>query len=99
MKFIPAVPIELPVSIALLAHFIRVTSAACYQPDGTILQDDTACNPNAEQSYCCATGWSCLSDGICLINQSGSNFYYRGTCTDKSWDSQKCPQFCLQYGG
>src|SRR6266536_6000704 len=58
--------------------------------------DDHPCNPDADASVCCGTGWTCLSDGVCKINEEGTDFYYRGTCTDFSWNSQSCPGFRFQ---
>lgn len=89
---------SLSTSLLLFASLTTFSSATCYEPDGSIIQDDTSCDSTAEASYCCGTGWSCLSDGICMIEQQAATVYYRGSCTDKSWSSQECPNFCLQFG-
>ncbi|KIW28304.1 uncharacterized protein PV07_07980 [Cladophialophora immunda] len=81
----------------------RLAAATCYWQNSTlapddpysIAPDDTACFPDQENSACCGTGWTCLSDGVCYIEQEGNSFYYRGTCTDRTWDSQQCPGWCF----
>jgi hypothetical protein len=63
-----------------------LVSATCYWQNSTlapdspfsIAPDDTACFPAQANSPCCGTGWSCLSNGVCFIEQSGNPFYYRG---------------------
>ncbi|EXJ89806.1 hypothetical protein A1O3_02873 [Capronia epimyces CBS 606.96] len=90
-------------SILLLLLTPRLAGATCYWQNSTlapddpysIAPDDTACFPEQENSPCCGTGWTCLSDGVCYIEQEGSSFYYRGTCTDRTWDSQQCPGWCF----
>lgn len=77
--------------------------ATCYRQNSTLAPDspysigpdDTACFPNQDNSPRCGTGWSCLSDGICYIKQGSSEFYYRGTCTDRTWNNQQCPGWCF----
>ena len=89
--------------ILLLGLLTSLSTATCYwqnsalNPDSpdSIAQDDTACFPAQENSPCCGTGWSCLSDGVCMIRMEEQDFYYRGTCTDKMWTSQQCPSFCF----
>ena len=81
----------------------RLASATCYWQNSTlapddpysIAPDDTACFPDQDNSPCCGTGWTCLSDGVCYIEIDGGEYYYRGTCTDRTWDSQQCPGWCF----
>ncbi|OAP58625.1 hypothetical protein AYL99_07715 [Fonsecaea erecta] len=88
---------------ALVFFIPRLASATCYWQNSTlapddpysIAPDDTACFPDQENSACCGTGLTCLSDGVCYIEQSGNGYYYRGTCTDRTWDSQQCPGWCF----
>ncbi|KAK5040618.1 hypothetical protein LTS07_001118 [Exophiala sideris] len=96
-----------PIFIALFSSVFllapRLALATCYWQNSTlapdsqysIAQDDTACFPDQDNSPCCGTGWTCLSDGVCYIEQNGESFYYRGTCTDRTWDSQQCPGWCF----
>ncbi|KAI1620716.1 hypothetical protein EDD37DRAFT_167713 [Exophiala viscosa] len=95
------------ISVAVLSIVFllapRVAWATCYWQNSTlapdsqysIAQDDTACFPDQDNSPCCGTGWTCMSDGVCYIEQEGESFYYRGTCTDRTWDSQQCPGWCF----
>ena len=72
-------------------------SALCYYPNGKP-SDDLACDPTAEVSVCCNRGAACLSNGVCehLPDSSAgvAATYGRGSCTDQSWQSASCPQFC-----
>ncbi|KAF7503408.1 hypothetical protein GJ744_003891 [Endocarpon pusillum] len=90
---------------ALILASSSLVSATCYWVNSTlapdspfsVAPDDTACFPDQDDSPCCGTGWSCLSDGVCYIEQQGKPFYYRGTCTDKTWNSQQCPGWCFSF--
>ena len=83
--------------------FTPLVCATCYWQNSTlapdspasIAPDDTACFPEQDNSPCCGTGWTCLSDGVCYIEQDNNSFYYRGTCTDRTWNSQQCPGWCF----
>jgi hypothetical protein len=87
----------------LLLLAAPLINATCYWQNSTlaldapssIAPDDTACFPDQTNSPCCGTGWTCLSDGVCYIEQDGNPFYYRGTCTDRTWNSQQCPGWCF----
>lgn len=85
----------MPLAIALLFLLFSRASTLCYYPNGD-LNDDLACNPSAAVSVCCQRNWTCLSNSVCgLTNSTGSTNYGRHSCTDKSWNSLACPQFCL----
>ncbi|KAK5561009.1 hypothetical protein LTR46_001319 [Exophiala xenobiotica] len=98
---IPSVSASILSLILLLAP--QLASATCYWQNSTlapddpysIAPDDTACFPDQDNSPCCGTGWTCLSDGVCFIREDETDFYYRGTCTDRTWDSQQCPGWCF----
>lgn len=67
----------------------------CYWPDGSIATQATPCNVEATNSHCCGVGDTCLSNGYCLQNTGiYANRLSRAGCTDYSWASQQCPQFC-----
>ena len=83
----------------ILLHFSSVIAVAtCYLPDGDLFASDTPCTSGGSASVCCGAGWTCLSDGVCSVTQdvSGQNetFYYRGTCTDQSWNDPACLNVC-----
>ncbi|THX31108.1 hypothetical protein D6D12_03034 [Aureobasidium pullulans] len=67
----------------------------CYWPDKSTAEELTSCNGLAENSHCCGANSLCLDNGYCF-NQGNkySNRISRGGCTDKSWDSDACPQYC-----
>lgn len=77
----------------LFILLIQRASALCYFPDGTRLFADQPCLVNgSEDSFCCGPQATCLSDKLCWDGGSG---YVRGSCTDPTWKSAACPQFCL----
>lgn len=67
---------------------------SCYYPDGSYIARDRPCIDNGTQeSFCCGPGWSCLSNKVCY--RPSTSHYARGSCTDESFGSAACPQFCL----
>ncbi|KAH0194669.1 hypothetical protein KCV03_g259, partial [Aureobasidium melanogenum] len=42
---------------------------------------------------CCEPGRSCLPNGMCSSSDTDSNLM-QASCTDKSWESAHCPEFC-----
>ena len=77
----------------------------CYDADGSVLVGDRAFYPEREQYFCCGALWACISSGICSrannkeIAPSGGSPLRRGTCTDRTWSSAECPQFCKTVRG
>jgi hypothetical protein len=67
----------------------------CFYPDGSQAQSDYACNLTAEHSFCCAIGYNCLDNKICVAE--GYSDWNRGSCTDKTWNSPDCPRFCMDF--
>ncbi|KAL2015528.1 hypothetical protein VTK56DRAFT_5325 [Thermocarpiscus australiensis] len=66
----------------------------CYYPSGLEAATDFPCDPNAAVSPCCGGGEGtfCLTNKLCR-GPNGNTI--RGSCTDQSWSSPECPQFCL----
>jgi hypothetical protein len=86
-----------------LSTFLLLTNAIqCYFPDGSE-SSDIACS-TTETSACCGRGSACLSNGLCMHTKYNGaaepqgSWYGRGSCTDLSWKSEKCPQYCIQKG-
>lgn len=72
---------------------VQRVAALCFDPDGTRLFADQPCLVNGTQdSFCCGPQATCLSDKLCW---DGGGGYVRGSCTDATWKSSACPQFCL----
>ncbi|KAE9376588.1 hypothetical protein N431DRAFT_542146 [Stipitochalara longipes BDJ] len=70
------------------------TAKTCYFPDGNPATKDTACK-SATVSTCCQEGATCLDNGLCFDPfGSAVGGYIRGSCTDKTWASADCPQYC-----
>lgn len=66
----------------------------CYYPNGSEATIDYPCDPDAEDSACCAGGFGtvCLTNKLCR-NPNGN--VIRGSCTDKNWSSPECAHYCL----
>lgn len=83
-------------ALLLGAFTLAQAAATCYFPDGDISPADTPCDDEATDTFCCYNKQACLSNKICLTgNVNGVDQYARGTCTDQSWLSGECPNFCL----
>lgn len=83
-------------SLLLLSTLIAFPSASgtqCYYPNGQP-STDVPCDATADQSFCCATGFVCLENKICLSLAVGDfPKWNRGSCTDQTWASSECPKF------
>ena len=68
----------------------------CYYPDGTVAPGDTPCHSlsiGGGSSACCAKAHVCLSNNLCLHTDS-QEAIARGSCTDETWQSSECAQYC-----
>jgi hypothetical protein len=91
-------PIPTLLTVILTASHILSALAdvpLCFYPDGSQAQSDYACNLTAEHSFCCAIGYNCLDNKICVAE--GYSDWNRGSCTDKTWNSPDCPRFCMDF--
>ncbi|KAF2140404.1 uncharacterized protein K452DRAFT_55312 [Aplosporella prunicola CBS 121167] len=71
------------------------SSPRCYYPNG-LESSDIPCNAGASDgSPCCAKGYICFSNKLCVREGEGGRSYHRGSCTDQSWRGEGCPRFCL----
>ena len=74
-----------------------VSGQTCYFPDGSKATSDTACHDPSPgdngASACCNSLDACLESHLCL-EQSGGPMISRGSCTDQTWQSQECSQYC-----
>ena len=72
----------------------------CWLPNGSSAPTSLPCNSTQTESACCMNGMTCLSNGVCQLNQdlTDTNWpigtMWRGSCTDRSWQSSDCPLFC-----
>jgi hypothetical protein len=92
-------PIPTLLSVILTSYILPALADTgvplCYYPDGGTAKGDYACNLTAEHSFCCAVGYNCLDNKICVA--VGNSNWNRGSCTDKTWNSPECPQFCTNF--
>ena len=88
----------------LLAHLfvyslgivIMTNAQTCYYPDGSVVARDTPCHSPSigdGASACCDSGDICLDNNLCL-SQGGAELISRGSCTDHTWQSPECSQYC-----
>ncbi|KAF5491438.1 hypothetical protein CGCS363_v010377 [Colletotrichum siamense] len=83
--------------IVVAALHLATAQLLCYFPNGR-QSTDVPCNVSAPVSMCCGSSKACLSNGLCLLDDttsSSGNSYARGTCTDPQWTSDLCPKQCL----
>ncbi|KAF3402645.1 hypothetical protein DPV78_004777 [Talaromyces pinophilus] len=73
---------------------VALANQTCYYPDGSIAQGDKPCG-NGTDVACCGSGGICLSNGLCM-DVAQPNTLARSSCTDKTWNSGNCPNYCLQ---
>ena len=78
----------------LNCHIMTDTRPHCFYPNGN--KSDTAVPsfPDLDVSPCCPQDESYLANGLCVGKIP--NVLYRATCTDPSWKSPNCPQYCLK---
>ncbi|THY22732.1 hypothetical protein D6D01_06192 [Aureobasidium pullulans] len=68
----------------------------CYWPDKSIAEELASCNSMAENSHFCGANSLCLDNGISYSFNQGNKYgnrIWHGGCTDKSRDSDACPQY------
>lgn len=75
----------------------------CYYPHGNIALTDVVCFPSDADSFCCGPGYACLENKLCMRTAEGTDnqpigSFDRGSCTDASFNSSACPQFCTDAG-
>ena len=82
--------------IVFLGIVVMADAQTCYYPDGSVASADSPCHsPSIKDgaSACCNSVDICLNNGLCL-SQSGGEMISRGSCTDQSWQSIECSQYC-----
>ena len=82
--------------VCFLGHVIVINAQTCYYPDRSVSPHDTPCHsPFTSDGFsaCCDRFDLCLDNGLCLA-QGGSEIISRGSCTDESWQSPQCSQYC-----
>jgi len=85
-------------ALYLFTDISVASNTTCYFPDG-LESKGSPCNPTANVSTCCGPGFVCLSNGLCTPGPNDRKTYdykfYRSSCTDSTWKSSACPNFCL----
>lgn len=90
---------------AILTLLSSSSAQICYNQDESTDPTAIPCYPSnstgTSQSFCCPVGRQCYTSGLCGPSNTDPN-YGRLSCTDYTWRSPDCPQFCLsndQSGG
>ena len=82
--------------IIFLGNVVMANAQTCYFPDGSVSPHDSPCQSSSmgdRPSACCDPADTCLNNGLCLA-QWGGEVISRGSCTDRSWQSPACSQYC-----
>ena len=82
--------------VSFLGNITMTNAQTCYYPDGSVAPPDTPCHsPSVGDgaSACCNHGDVCLDNNLCLAQSSGE-LITRGSCTDETWQSPECSQYC-----
>jgi hypothetical protein len=86
-------------TLSLLVHLGLLQTCLgkkCYYPGGEEATGDYPCDSDAEHSACCAGGTlgkACLANKLCW---SPGMRFARGSCTDPSFKSPACPDYCTR---
>lgn len=88
-------------TVLYVISFASLATALCYFPDGkSVPRQDTPCRSNGFATFC-GQGYACLSNNLCMLTEHvadaipGQSKYVRGSCTDQTWNSPNCPNFCI----
>lgn len=86
--------------VLLGTAFVVGVSADCYWPNGKLAEKLVACHGSNVMGTCCEEGWTCLANKACgnfadpRFDYAYNNVYQRQACSDQSWQSNQCPQYC-----
>lgn len=67
---------------------------ACYGSDSIQYPEDAPCFPDSEVSFCCKVGWACIQGNMCIDPSAPDLVVRRASCTDPTFKSSSCPNFC-----
>ena len=84
--------------VLIISLFISHARSDCYWPSGDVDGTNTPClvANNVQSGTCCAPNDLCLDNHLCRHqNTDGTNYSYRGSCTDPTWSLGGCPNFCI----
>ncbi|KAK4190971.1 hypothetical protein QBC35DRAFT_45238 [Podospora australis] len=94
-------------SLWAAAGVLADPNAPCYwpstEPDGEFALGYFPCHAfGKEVSSCCAPGWTCFSNSLCMATTPSRSWpnitigaVQRGACTAPKWDNNACGSICL----
>ena len=81
-------------------------SAPCYDPAGSVVPGYYPCDPTAYITNCCASGWTCFSNSLCVVTTASESYpnltmgaVERAMCTNPMWNNDICGDFCITGSG
>ncbi|CAK7209929.1 hypothetical protein SCUCBS95973_000612 [Sporothrix curviconia] len=103
---IPSLAVHLLVSASLARLAAANVNAPCYDPSGAVAPGYYPCDSTAYITNCCADGWTCFSNSLCVVTQESASFpnlttgaIERAMCTNPEWNNQICGDFCVTGDG
>ncbi|KAJ5825324.1 hypothetical protein N7474_002462 [Penicillium riverlandense] len=90
---------SLALKVIIFYALALITGATeCYYPNGTPADGDVPCRGDGTASACCGPDAVCLTNGLCLAIEQPFGLS-RGSCSDSTWQSDNCAQYCgMDYG-
>ncbi|KAL1898191.1 hypothetical protein Sste5346_003597 [Sporothrix stenoceras] len=77
-------------------------NAPCYDPSGTVAPGYYPCDPTAFITNCCASGYTCFSNSLCVVTGESEAYpnlttgaVARAMCTNPNWNNDICGDFCV----
>lgn len=97
-------PRQISLLFVTLVLYCSHVHSVCFYPSGDQTPGDIACqddSADSADSACCPQGYACINNGICMqtsvtpIAPDSTVFeWMRSSCTDSTWRSSQCPNFC-----
>lgn len=78
---------------SLILPHVSTLAAKCYNPDGSLDDNDVPCFADDGSSRCCAPDEVCSTNKLCVSVKNGVNSFSRRSCLDASFGGT-CPDFC-----
>ncbi|OAA65220.1 hypothetical protein SPI_02007 [Niveomyces insectorum RCEF 264] len=91
--------------LLLVTPALAAANAPCYDPAGVVAPGYYPCDPTAYITNCCAAGWTCFSNALCVVTTESAAYpnltlgaANRAMCTNPHWNNAICGDFCVAGG-